>query len=170
MPMTLDDFVQRARAALKGHPGAEGRQMVCDLVRQALADPAFVAANINDATPERQVLYEDPELGFTVLAHAYKDAKTSGPHDHGPSWAIYGQAAGETIMTDWECLARPTEAAPGKARRIRDYAMKPGDAYLYEPGILHSPRRDGPTRLLRIEGMNMDRVKRLPYQPVDAAA
>ena len=101
---------------------------------------------------------------------AYKDAKTTGPHDHGPSWAIYGQAAGETIMTDWECLARPTETTPGKARRIRDYAMKPGDAYLYEPGVLHSPRRDGPTRLLRIEGMNMDRVKRLPYQPVDAAA
>jgi hypothetical protein len=48
--------------------------------------------------------------------------------------------------------------------------MKPGDAFLYEPGILHSPRRDGPTRLLRIEGVNMDRVKRLPYPPVDAAA
>ena len=170
MPMTLDDFVRRARAALKDHPGTEGREMVRDLVREALQDPAFVAANINDRTPERQVLYEDPDLGFTVLAHAYKDAKTTGPHDHGPSWAIYGQAAGETIMTDWECLARPTEATPGKAKRIRDYAMKPGDAYLYEPGILHSPRRDGPTRLLRIEGMNMERVKRLPYQPVESAA
>lgn len=170
MPITLEDFVSRARAALKDHPGAAGRQKVCDLVREALADPAFVAAHINDATPERQVLYEDPELGFTVLAHAYKDARTSGPHDHGPSWAIYGQAAGETIMTDWECLARPTEAAPGKAKRIRDYAMKPGDAHLYEPGILHSPRRDGPTRLLRIEGMNMERVKRLPYRPVEDAA
>ena len=32
----------------------------------------------------------------------------------GPSWAIYGQAAGETIMTDWDCLARPTDGAPGK--------------------------------------------------------
>jgi hypothetical protein len=168
--MTLDSFVQRARAALKDHPGTAGRQMVCDLVRDALRDQAFIAAHINDATPERQVLYEDPELGFTVLAHAYTGAKTSGPHDHGPSWAIYGQAGGETIMTDWECLARPTETTPGKARRIRDYTMKPGDAYLYEPGILHSPRRDGATRLLRIEGLNMDRVKRLPYQPVDAAA
>lgn len=170
MPMTLDDFVTRTRAALNSHPGLEGRILVCDLVRDALADAAFVATHINDKTPERQVLYEDPELGFTVLAHAYSDAKTSGPHDHGPSWAIYGQAEGETIMTDWECLARPTEATPGKARRIKDYAMKPGDAYLYEPGILHSPRRDGPTRLLRVEGLNMDRVKRLPYQAVDAAA
>ncbi|CAH0257913.1 hypothetical protein [Roseomonas sp. CECT 9278] len=170
MPMTLDEFVTRARAALKDNPGIEGRIMVCDLVGEALKDADFVATHINDATPERQVLYEDPELGFTVLAHAYRDAKTSGPHDHGPSWAIYGQAAGETVMTDWECLARPTETTPGQAKRIKDYAMKPGDAYLYEPGILHSPRRDGPTRLLRIEGINMDRVKRLPYAPVDAAA
>ena len=45
--------------------------------------------------------------------------------------------------------------------------MKPGDAYLYDPGVLHSPRREGSTRLLRIEGMNMDRVKRLPYEAVD---
>ena len=153
MPMTLDNFVdRRARTRSKSHPGLEGRDMVCDLVREALKDEAFVSTYINDKTPERQVIYEDPELGFTVLAHVYHDAKTSSPHDHGPSWAIYGQAAGETVMTDWECLARPTEATPGKAKRISDYAMKPGDAYLYEPGILHSPRRDGPTRLLRIEG------------------
>ena len=45
--------------------------------------------------------------------------------------------------------------------------MKAGDAYLYDIGVLHSPRREGSTRLLRIEGMNMDRVKRLPYEAVD---
>ncbi len=152
--MTLDEFRGPRRAALKDNPGTEGRRKLLRLVREALNDRAFVTAHINDSTPERQVLYEDPDLGFTVLAHAYKDAKTSGPHDHGPSWAIYGQAEGETIMTDWECLARPSEGTPGKAKRIRDYAMRPGDAYLYEPGVLHSPRRDGPTRLLRIEGLN----------------
>ena len=85
---------------------------------------------IPEGTPERKVLYEDPELGFTILAHGYVGAKGSKPHDHGPSWAIYGQAAGETIMTDWDCLARPNEGAPGKATRVRDYSMLPGDAYL----------------------------------------
>ena len=79
-------------------------------------------------------------VAFAILAHAYDGAKNSKPHDHGPSWAIYGQAAGETIMTDWECLSRPTETTPGKARHVRDYAMKVGDAYLYDPGVLHSPR------------------------------
>lgn len=168
MAMTLDDFVARCRDALKTRPGREGREQVCALVRQALQDPGFVAANIPEGTPERKVLYEDPELGFTVLAHAYEGAKNSKPHDHGPSWAIYGQASGETIMTDWECLARPMDGTPGKAKHIRDYTMKPGDAHLYEPGVLHSPRRDASTRLLRIEGQNMDRVKRLPYEAVAA--
>ena len=45
--------------------------------------------------------------------------------------------------------------------------LKPGDAYLYEPGVLHSPRRDSATRLLRIEGLNMDKVKRQPYVAVE---
>ena len=47
--------------------------------------------------------------------------------------------------------------------------MKPGDAYLYDVGVLHSPRREGSTRLLRIEGMNMDKVKRFPYEAVSEA-
>jgi hypothetical protein len=140
------------------------------LVAQVLADPDFVAEYIPEGTPERHVLFEDPELGFTILAHGYTGAKGSKPHDHGPSWAIYGQAAGETIMTDWECLARPTEATPGKAKYVRDYVMKPGDAYLYDVGVLHSPERKGATRLLRIEGMNMAKITRRPYEAVELSA
>ena len=169
MSLTLEQFAADCRAALKADPGPAGRERVCALVKDALKDPAFVAAHIPEGTPERKVLFEDPELGFTILAHAYEGPKNSSPHDHGPSWAIYGQAAGETIMTDWECLARPEGDRPGKARRIRDYTLRPGDAYLYEPGVLHSPRRDGATRLLRIEVVNMDRVRRLPYAAVEPA-
>ncbi|GGG32926.1 hypothetical protein GCM10010964_20990 [Caldovatus sediminis] len=170
MGMSLEQFAARCHEALKSRPGTEGRRQVCALVKEALQDREFVATYIPEGTPERKVLYEDPELGFTILAHGYTGARGSPPHDHGPSWAIYGQAAGETVMTDWECLARPAEGRPGKARRLRDYVMRPGDAYLYEPGVLHSPRRDGPTRLLRIEGVNMERVKRDPYEAVEDAA
>jgi hypothetical protein len=166
MAITLEEFAADCRAALKSQPGTPGRQQVCKLVAQALADPVFVAAYIPPGTPERHLLYEDPELGFAILAHGYVGAKGSKPHDHGPSWAVYGQAAGETIMTDWECLARPTDGAPGKASAIRDYVMKPGDAYLYDVGVLHSPERKGDTRLLRIEGLNMAKVERFPYEAV----
>jgi len=166
MRMSLEQFAASCHDALKANPGPPGRQRICDLVREVLKDPQFVATYIPEGGPERKVLYEDPEFGFAILAHAYAGAKDSSPHDHGPAWAIYGQAAGETVMTDWDCVARPTEDQPGKARRARDYPMRPGDAHLYEPGVLHSPRRDGPTRLLRIEGLNMDKVKRKPYVAV----
>jgi hypothetical protein len=168
MASKLDAFVADCRAALKSQPGTAGREKVRDLVKQVLKDPEFVATYIAEGIPERHVLYEDPELGFTVLAHGYNGAKGSKPHDHGPSWAIYGQAAGETIMTDWDLLARPTETEPGKAKFNHDYVMKPGDAYLYDVGVLHSPERKGDTRLLRIEGLNMAKVKRFPYEAVDA--
>ena len=167
--MTLDEFTAACRTLLQQNPGKAGRDKVCELVQDALKDRDFVAANIDPAGPERKVLYEDPELGFTVLAHSYRGAKNSAPHDHGPSWAVYGQAAGETVMTDWECLARPSGTTPGKARRVRDYTLRPGMAYLYEPGVLHSPRRDGATSLLRIEGVNLERVQRLPYEVVEAS-
>jgi len=170
MASKLDSFVADCRAALTSQPGTPGREQVRELVKQILKDPEFVATYIPEGTPDRKVLFEDPELGFTVLAHGHTGAKGSKPHDHGPSWAIYGQAAGETIMTDWDCLARPTETAPGKAKFNHDYVMKPGDAYLYDIGVLHSPERKAATRLLRIEGMNMERVKRRPYEAVSQQA
>jgi predicted metal-dependent enzyme (double-stranded beta helix superfamily) len=170
MASKLDDFVAGCRDALKAQPGTPGREKVRDLVKQVLRDPEFVATYIPEGTPEREVLYEDSELGFTVLAHGYTGAKGSKPHDHGPSWAIYGQAMGETIMTDWDCVARPTEATPGQAKFNHNYVMKPGDAYLYDVGVLHSPERKDSTRLLRIEGMNMTKVKRLPYEAVTQQA
>ena len=164
MGISLEQFAAECRNALKSHPGTSGREQVRALVSKALADAEFVAAYIPPGTTERHLLYEDPELGFAILAHGYVGPKGSKPHDHGPSWAVYGQAAGETIMTDWKCLARPTDGAPGKVAFVRDYVMKPGDAHLYDVGVLHSPERKGDTRLLRIEGLNMAKVTRFPYE------
>ena len=166
MSITLEKFAADCHAAIKNNPGTPGRERVLGLVKQALADPEFVTAYIPEGTPERHVLYEDAEFGFTILAHGYTGAKGSKPHDHGPSWAIYGQAGGETIMTAWDLVARPTEETPGKATYNHDYVMKPGDAYLYDIGVLHSPERKASTRLLRIEGLNMAKIKRLPYEAV----
>ena len=128
-----------------------------------LRDPGFVSSLVNTSTPERHVLYEDPELGFCILAHNYNGAKNSPPHDHGPSWAIYGQAKGETKMTDYALVAPPADGRPGQARAVRTYKLTPGSAHLYNEGDLHSPLRRGPTQLIRIEGVNMDRIKRQKF-------
>lgn len=167
MTTTLEQFSTACSGILKADPGPEGRRKVCALLQDALKDAQFVASTLTDATPERQVIYEDPELGFCILAHRYEGVKQNvPPHDHGPSWAIYGQASGETTMTDFELVQAATEATPGKARPTRSYKIGPGMAHLYNEGELHAPSRTGSTRLIRIEGTNMDRIKRLKYQAV----
>ena len=163
MAQTLENFAAACSAAVSADPGPGGRQKVCELVREVLTDAAFVAEHIKGDGPERKVLFEDPVHKFAILAHSYHGAKDSPPHDHGPTWAIYGQATGQTVMTDWEKVAAPSADAPGTVKKLRDYALTPGMAYLYEPGVLHSPRRDGSTTLLRIEGFDLSNYKRDKY-------
>jgi len=161
MAYTLEKFAADIRAALTANPGPAGREEVRRLVERALADEEFLAACLPpDADAERRVLYEDPELGFCICAHAYTGPKRGQPHDHGPTWAVYGQAAGETEMTDWRIVEPPQGDRPGTVARTRTYMLRPGEAHLYEPGDVHAPLRDGPTRLIRIEGVNTDRIER----------
>lgn len=164
MEHTLEQFSQDCHRVLAAEPGTEGRKKVCAMLQELLKDDAFVAAYLGDDTPERKVLYEDPELGFCILAHYFKGASESPPHDHGPAWAIYGQARGETIMSDWEMLEPASADKPGKVRHARSYRLTPGMAHLYNEGDLHSPRRESSTRLIRIEGKNLDKIRRFAYR------
>ncbi len=166
MGQTLEQLATDFHAILSTDSGPAGRARVRDRLVEILTDADFVAANLADGTPERKLLHEDRELGFCILAHAYEGARESAPHDHGPSWAIYGQAAGETEMTEWAVVEPAAVGKAGKVRKIETYTLAPGDAHLYNEGELHSPRRNGATRLIRIEGANMDGVQRLAYEPV----
>ncbi len=164
MSLTLEEFAAECHRALETNPGPAGRKQVCALVEEACKDPAFVAAYFGDKVGQRDILYEDPELGFCVCAHVYHDARESQPHDHGTSWAIYGQVAGETVMSDWSLIEPAGEGKMGTVKFARSYTLKPGMAHLYNEGDLHSPRRDAPTKLLRIEGKNLDKVRRFGYR------
>ena len=166
MVYSLEQFSAERRRILKQDPGVDGRKKVCALVKDVLKDDGFVNTHLGDDASERKVLYEDPELGFCILGHVYYGAKDSNPHESRPVLGDLCQARGETVMTDYEPVARPGEGKPGKARRIRDYTLTPGMAYLYNEGDLHSPRRDGLTRLIRIEGKNLEKVQRFPYERV----
>jgi hypothetical protein len=67
-------------------------------------------------------------------------------------------------MSDWTVLDKAAEGKPGKVRLARSYPLRPGDAHVYNEGDVHSPRRDGPTKLIRVEGTNMEKVKRLAFE------
>jgi hypothetical protein len=159
MPYTLDQFAAECHRILAADSGLGGREQVRALLGEVCSDAAFVATYLTDHMSTRQILYEDHELGFCIVGHVEHNSRHSRPHDHGPTWAIYGQAAGETVMTDWVIVSPPpSEGSPGKAQRVRDYTVTPGSTQLYNEGEIHSPRRNGPTRLLRIEGSNLEHI------------
>jgi hypothetical protein len=165
MSYTLDRLAAECRRVLAVDPGPAGREKLRRLVAKICKDKAFVAAYVEGAS-ERDLLYEDPELGFCILAHVDDASRQSVPHDHGPTWAIYGQVTGETIMTEWTIVSPRRGDVPGRARRLRSYSMKPGSAHVYNEGAIHSPSRIGANSLIRIEGRN---IKKLPYEWFDPA-
>lgn len=161
MSYSLENLAADIKATLKKSPGGEGREQVCGLVSKACLDKEFVAKHLTaEQCKPRKVLYEDPELGFCICGHVYGDKAEGKPHDHGSSWAIYGQAVGKTAMTDWKIVKKGEGENPALVEPVRTYEMKAGDARYYEIGFVHSPNRQEPTKLLRIEGANLDHVKR----------
>jgi hypothetical protein len=161
MAYTLEHLGADIRTALKADPGPAGKQAVCAAVSQALLDADFVSRHLTAGQCRpRKVLYEDPELGFCICGHVYQDASDGSPHDHGSSWAIYGLAVGDTEMTDWRIVREAEGEGPKLVLPERRYTLKPGDAHFYDVGAVHSPKRSGPTKLIRIEGANLDRVRR----------
>lgn len=166
MAFTLEQFASQCHDLLKAQPGPAGRQRVADLLKEVLVDKQFVDDNLGANVGEREVIYEDPELGFCIVAHNYQGAKSSTPHDHAHSWAIYGQARGETEMRDYALIEAAVGDQPGKVRQTKTYKLTPGVAHVYNEGDLHAPERTASTSLIRIEGTNMSKVKRAAYQIV----
>ncbi|MDJ0958926.1 MAG: hypothetical protein QNI91_18810 [Arenicellales bacterium] len=167
MTYSLERLAGEIKQTLKADPGVSGKQKICDLVAEVLKDKAFVAKHLCARAPgadPREILYEDEELGFCICGHVYDGEAVGKPHDHGSSWAIYGQAEGETSMTDWETVEPGGPDRPALVEPSRTYLMRPGDVQLYDVGAVHSPHREKPVKLLRIEGQNLDKIQRSNIQ------
>lgn len=161
MSYTLEQLSQDVHKALKEDPGPGGKKKVCEALSRALRDKELIARHVTaDQCKPRKVLYEDPELGFCICGHVYGEARSGGPHDHGPTWAIYGVAEGTTEMTDWKITKKGSGDVPTLVEPVRSYEMKPGDCQFYDAADVHSPRMSPSTKLIRIEGGNLDHIQR----------
>ena len=79
--------------------------------------------------------------------------------------AVYAQVEGRTRMTDWRAIRAAGDDAPGVVEPVHTYTLGRGDAHVYHEGDIHSPRSEGPTKLIRIEGGKMDGVPRGYFDP-----
>ena len=164
MTYGLDQFIADTKAILGRDPGPQGREDVRRHLERLLANREFVAATCGDDVPTGlKVLYEDKDLGFQVLAHVNDKARKSPPHDHGASWAIYGQAIKHTDMIEWE---REDDGADPKHARLKPakkYRLNPGQAGIYQDGKIHSIDYPDRARFIRVTGTNLDNIHRVRF-------
>ena len=104
----------------------------------------------------------DPELGFVVLSHVNTKAAKSPPHDHGASWAVYGQATEYTDMTEWR-RTKGDGPGPAEIEMSRQYRLNPGHAGTYDIRAIHSIDYPDGARFVRVTGTDLERVPRLKF-------
>jgi predicted metal-dependent enzyme (double-stranded beta helix superfamily) len=162
MAYDLDQFIADCKTFLSRDSGPAGREQVRVHLERLLQNQDFLRAYCSDDVPRGlKVLYEDPKLGFQILAHINDKARVSPPHDHGASWAIYGQATKYTDMIEWE---REDDGADPKRARLKPakkYRLNPGHAGIYEDGKIHSIDYPDYARFIRVTGTNLDNINRI---------
>lgn len=166
MAYTLEAFAQDAQAILSRDPGPKGREAVARKLEALLAEDSFVAKYCQgEVPPGRSLLYEDPKLGFHILRHAMVADHVGVPHDHGKSWAVYGQAVKHTDMTVWKRL--DDGKTPGQARIEKDktYRLTRGKAGIYNDADIHSIAYPAGAIFIRVTGTDLEKVERLRYDP-----
>ena len=161
MGYSLVEFCHDVRAILRERDDPDGRERVRQKLEVLLGDPDFCAKYVgpsNDAGMEQ--IYEDPELGFCVLAYNMTEPRTSPPHDHGDSWAVYGQADGHTDMTVWS-----TSGDAGRLEPLRSFRLAAGQAGLFDVREIHSIAYTAGARFVRVTGVDMTNEARRVFDP-----
>ena len=170
MPYDLKRFIADCRATLTRDPGPAGREKVRTLLECLLRDSDFIAAHCADGTPKGlHVLHDDAELGFQVLAHINEKGRPSPPHDHGASWAIYGQAASHTDMTEYRRVDDGSDAGTARLEVTKKYRLNPGQAGIFADGAIHSIDYPDGSMFVRVTGTNLDRIARSSFDPKTGA-
>jgi len=162
MAYDLNQFITDCHNILTRDPGPAGREQVRANLERLLTNKDFVEEYCGDTAPRGlKVLYEDSTLGFQILAHINDKARVSPPHDHGASWAIYGQATKYTNMIEWEREDDRTDPKHAKLKPIKEYRLTPGKAGIYQDGAIHSIDYPDDARFIRVTGTDLDKIDRI---------
>ena len=166
IPYTLEQFCADCRRALKEDAGPGGHEEIRRSLETLLADDDFLAAQCGpDTEAGIRTVYRDAEVGFNVLVHVYQSGKTSPPHDHGASWAIYGQAAEYTDMTRWKRLDDGSKEGHAELERGETFRLEPGMAGTFEVGDIHSIHFPDGARFVRVTGTDLNTIPTRRFDP-----
>jgi predicted metal-dependent enzyme (double-stranded beta helix superfamily) len=160
----LEEFCRDCHDALKKDPGNGGREAIRDRMVVLIRNKAFVAEHFGPEKPfGTTTLYRDPDTDFRVLAHCFTNGSKSPPHDHGKSWAIYGQTKHHTDMIVWNRLDDGSDNSKVKLEVGEEYRLGEGDVGIFHPGDIHSIDFPDGARFLRVTGTDLDQEAQAIY-------
>jgi len=164
MSYDLEQFITEVRATLRRGSGAAELEDVRQRLAKLLSNAAFVARTCGaGAEGGLHRLHVDGELGFEVLAHVNEKARKSPPHDHGKSWAIYGQAIGYTDMTEYRRVDDGSDPEQARLEQTRRYRLNPGEVGIFAGSAIHAIDYPDKSRFIRVTGTNLDAIERVAY-------
>lgn len=164
MAYDLEQFCKDANAALTAEPGPEGREKIREKLEELLKNKEFVDATCGpDASVGVHTLYRDADHDFVVLAHINDTPRVSPPHDHGTSWAIYGQATEYTHMREYRRVDGKDGPGDAEIELAKEYRLEPGMAGSYPVGAIHSIDYPAGARFVRVTGTVLEEVDRLKF-------
>lgn len=166
MGYSLEDFAADTSQILKRDPGPGGREKVCVKLAALLEDDAFIAAYCGpDAGPGARVIHHDPETDFNLLVHVMENDHAGWPHDHGSSWAIYGQAVKHTDMTLWKRLDDGAEAGRAELVAEKTFRLDRATVGVFNEGTIHSIAYPAGAIFVRVTGTDLSKLERLRFDP-----
>lgn len=164
MSYESEQFIAEARATLRRGSGPVELDEVRRQLVQLLANRAFVERTCGrGAAGGLHRLHVDAERGFEVLVYVNDKARKSPPHDHGDSWAIYGQAIGYTDMSEYRRTDDGSSREVAKLELTRRYRLNPGEVGVFVGSAIHAIDYPDGSRFIRVTGTNLDAIERLAY-------
>lgn len=164
MAYDLEDFCEDCRSAYDADTKNADLEKIRTSLEQLLKNQTFVQAHCGpDAENGIHTLFRDPDKDFMVMAHINDQGRTSPPHDHGASWAIYGQATEFTDMTEYQRNDDGSEDGFADLEKTKKYRLEPGMAGMFGAHEIHSIHFPDTARFIRITGTDLGTLETLRY-------
>ena len=156
MAYDLEEFCEDCRELIDPSTGKKELDAVRTNLEKLCQNQEFVMATCGpDAEIGVHTLYRDPDKDFMVLAHINDKGRTSPPHDHGASWAIYCQAVEFTEMTEYERTDDGKTEGHAELKVGRQYRLNPGNAGYFDSHKIHSIHFPDGARFIRVTGTDL---------------